>query len=443
MGFEFAYQPAKLQELLHVIRKSYPSHEEFIRLDHSEQILYITEAVASLEEEGLLQFARKLKNSEMEYVLLALASCIDERICSKLAAILELRFRKALYELNWIMVQRDFTNKNLLTSMRKLAHCLEMKFPAEYADSIFARLDAWGTQAPQGTWGERGERGKFGDGLAESMHNVLVSESMDIHGFCKKVDLKTDSPLANRLSELFFLQCSHDGFRRNKDVFTSLMRELDDSRAAQVFARYLENLDTLEYFDELNYYIEEKYGAPGKLGIPGEDGAVEEPKSDVEPGAPGEEGFWKLLPESCTYKFFRWQDLKRIEAHFGMESKGYKLWRTYFDKMKQIVRYEEDGLLFMDFGTFVAVDSVDPIEEESASYLYDHKYFDNERELYEWAKGDESAEYHWRIIPEHVMDAKDLIVEDMTAEVYRVGYDQVQLLYLKEIIKVFLEKSSR
>ncbi len=407
-----------LEEALDITRKHYPSYLEFVRSDHSEKIKRILDSIAQLKGEMLVKYSFTLRDSDLEYVLPALVNCKDERICNMLEDILELRFRKKLYELNWIMLQMDFTNRNLLETMNRMLNCLKNKYPQDYAASLFTRLDAFTVAA-------------LNENLPESMCRVLVAENIDIDTFSRKYALFSDGALAKKMSELFFLKSSKNGFTRNRDVFTGLLDDKDAPEAVPLLACYFEKLEVYEYFDELNYSLMRRFGEPGVSGEKGKD------------------DFWELLPKACSDKFSRWQDLKRIEYHFGKSSKDFILWVSYIDKMKKVDYHEHAGLLFMDFGPFVVVDSregflEDGIEgldvaDKKISYLIDRKYFDHVCESHKPETAEHDGNLWWRIIAGHMVDARELIIEDIKSEVYRVGYNKVQLLYLKEILRVKLE----
>lgn len=437
MGIDMAYGPSKLEEVLNRTRKHYPAVIEFIGWDHSEKIRQIMDALAFLNEGELFKYAFTLRESELAYVLLALADCTDELLCRMLETILVLRFRKKLYELNWIMLQMDFHNRNLLKAMGKMVDGLKGKYPRDYAVSLFARLDAMNE-------GNTGQALK--DNLAEYMYRLLVAENTDISSFCRKYALYWDSALAKRISEHYFINAGRDGFLKNKEAFKMLLDSKDAINPLPLMSCYLERLDVREYFDDINEWIEKRYGGPGF--------SEENEKK----------GLWEALPKACADKFQRWQNLKVLASHFGGKgNKPFTLWASYIDRIKKVVRDECRGLLFMDFGTFIAVDSMSGYDEASTGdleegstefltldktenkknvYIVERKYFDLAYESEE-SERVETISRHWRIIAEHVVDVRDLILEDVESEVYRAGYHQVQLLYLKEILKEKLESSKK
>ena len=139
--------------------------------------------------------------------------------------------------------------------------------------------------------------------------------------------------------------------------------------------------------------------------------------------------FWQRLDDGKIAKFNDWQDLKRIALHFGRESKRYKLWAGYFDQIRRIEADEAAGLLIMEFDNFVILDGK---EENGWSYLYMKDYFEGEYLRYKGAKQQGTAK--WRIVPEHVADARDLVIEGIRSDIYKVGYDRVHILYLMEIL---------
>ena len=198
----------------------------------------------------------------------------------------------------------------------------------------------------------------------------------------------------------------------NRQVFLCLLADPDAGKSVPVIENYFLSLQVQEYFDEVNYFLIEKYG----------------------------ENLFLMISAVCMKRFIQWQGLKRIEAHFG-NSKQFRFWASFADKMTKVIQDDQSGVLFMDFGSFVAADVPETRAEdelsEPFSYIYDKRYFEDSLDWYAQAHKDSPAS--WRIIPEHVADVREKIIMDIKSEAYRMGYERVGLLYSKEIIRGLLE----
>jgi hypothetical protein len=388
--------------VINSIRLSCPSPGEFLQADYSGNVVQILDSVTSLKDDRMiLKYAALLKSDELYYVLLAQKSCTDRRAWSVLANILEFRFTRRLYDFGWAMVQADFENRNALNSLAKLVKCLKIKYPEDYKSSIFAGLNERSGNGAMGTWVRK---------LPECIHTLLVSEQVDIDTFCRKYSIDPFSPLGRKICELFFISCDKTGFFANRSIFFDFLIDMDFAKKAPIAANYLDELNVRDYFDEVNALMVE-------------------------------ENYFNMLPATCREKFKKWQDLKRIEAHFGNSVK-FRFWAQYLDMMTKVSHDEMNRFLCMDFGSFVAADagevSAEDFLSDEFSLIYAREYFDNEYEHYDLAKQAQDGKSLWRIITGHVADARDMIIKDTKSEVYRIGYEKVGLLYSREIMKVML-----
>ena len=396
MEFKFDYEPVRFNGLLSDIREAFPHLEELDGDDASRRSDVLSERLSAIDTNSLFRLAKALKSKELELILYLMKAPVEEMIISKAEIILKLRFRKKLFDLCWILLQGDYDNKGLLNAACVLSECMQTKHPDEYEVSFLFKA------------------GKMPGSLVQKAHSLLIEEKCDIRGFCRRYSILEHSVFAQKLRELFFTGCDTSGFVNNRESILKHMNGNDLDSMATVFSVYLDKLKVIEYFDIVNHMVVNKWGNPEK--------AVE---------------FWQRLDDEGIAKFSAWQDLKRIEQHFGRESKRYKLWAGYFDKMQRIEADDAAQLLIMEFENFVVLDFK---EEEGWSYLYMKDYFKDEYERYEGAKQNGASQ--WRIITELVAGARDLVIEGNRSDIYRVGYVRVEMLYLKEILKLELEQGA-
>lgn len=394
MEFKFEYEPVRFNDILSDIREAFPQLEELDGNDAPGRSGMLSERLSAIDPNSLFRLAKVLKSKELQLILYLMKAPAEVEIISKAEIILKLRFKKKLFDLCWILLQGDYDNKGLLNAARVLSECMHTKHPDEYEASFFFKT------------------AKIPGSLVQKAHTLLIEEKCDIRSFCRRYSILDNSAFAQKLRMLFFTGCDSNGFVNNRESILKHMNGDDLDIMAAVFSAYLDKLKVIDYFDIVNQMVASKWGNPEKAGE-----------------------FWQRLDGTIAAKFSAWQDLKRIERHFGSESKRYKLWAGYFDKM---MRIEADAqLLIMEFGNFIVLDFK---EEEGWSYLYMKDYFFDEYEQYEGAKQHGSAQ--WRIIPEHVAGARDLVIEGIRSDIYRVGYARVQMLYLKEILKLELEQEA-
>ncbi|NJD03286.1 MAG: hypothetical protein FIA99_12005 [Ruminiclostridium sp.] len=395
MEFRFEYEPVRFVEMLSEIRTAFPFLEEFAVNDTGERIAALSARLETVNDNNLQEFVKTLKGSELELIIKIMKDPADSKI-EVLEGIIKLRFRKKLYNLCWIMLQDNFFNAGLLNAAQVLSEFMKAEYPDEFAASFLGR-----TINLAGSLPEKGEI-------------LLIEEKSDLGSFFRRYAILENSIFAQKLRELFFTGCEADGFVNNREPLLRHMNGDDLDSAAAVFSVYLDKLKTIQYFDTVNRMVVSRWGIPENGGE-----------------------LWQRLDDRRIAKFVAWQDLKRIEAHFGRESKRYKIWAGYFDRMQRIVADEAAGFLIMEFDKFVVFDGK---VDGGWSYLYMKDYFEDEYTRYENAKNQGAPQ--WRIIPEHVASARDLVIEGVRSDIYRVGYDRVHILYLKEILKVELDPAT-
>jgi len=128
--------------------------------------------------------------------------------------------------------------------------------------------------------------------------------------------------------------------------------------------------------------------------------------------------------------------MKVMEEHFGADNKKFIFWTNYLEKFTKIERFPGSTIIFIYFDTCVVVDMGG---EEQSAYLYYKESFDLEYENFI-----ETDKTHWRIFKENVIDARESIIEEKRSDIYKLNYEFVGRLYLKEILETeALKKKKR
>lgn len=421
MEFKLEYEPARFNATLSVIRKSFPYLNELSGNDLDAKKAALSAKLEAIAGSEVQRLAETLKSSELELVLSIISDTEDPETLSMLVSILVLRFRKKLFDLCWIMLQNNYRNTGLLNAAKVLMDCMKSVYSIELEASFLFKAELNKAESNKAELAEAA--------LPEKARDMMLSEMVDIKGFLRKYHILENSRFAHEMRRLFFTACGADGFLKNKEQLIKHMDTDDINSAAAVFSSYLGKLKPIEYFDSLNRVVVNRWGVPGDGGE-----------------------FWGRLDSSASERFDSWLDLKKIEHHFGFGSKRYKFWSMYFENMRGI-RYDEPaGLLIMKFSNFIIVDNKDA---DGWSYLYLREYFAVEYANYEASRRQQETtesqhgeaelqqgRTEWRIIPEHVAEARDLVIEGIKSDIYRIGYDKVHILYLKDILKNGIGKKS-
>ncbi len=396
MEFKYTYEPVRFEGMISEIRVAFPSLEEFVRDSPKESVDALSASLEAIDENNLQAFAKTLKTSELELIIKIVLITVDSEIVNKAESILKQRFKKKLFDLCWVMLQYNYQNSGLLHTALVLSECMKVEYPEEFAASFLFQVE------------------NMEGSLPEKAIMMLTTQNSDLTSFCDRYAILENSDFAQRLRELFFKKCKVEDFVINQELLLKHITGHDINSAALVLSFYLEKLSVREYFNNINRIVVNRWD------LPENDGEI-----------------WRKLADETVEKFKAWLDLKVIEQHYGQESTRYKLWTVYFDQILQVKYDEAPGLLIMEFENFVVLDEKNKNE---CSYLYMKDYFAAEYTWYEEMK--QQGISTWRINSEHVADARDLVIHNIKSNIYRVGYDNTDILYLKEILAIKLKSAT-
>jgi hypothetical protein len=389
MAYAFSFTPEVFNENLEKLREKFPLIRESIYINKSSNTSNLVERLGSLDGKELETFAGSLRSDELDLPLVAFRSHMDEGVADKLDSILKIRFRKKLFLLNWLILQNNYTNQKLIASMENLCDIMMKKYPDDYSETIFSKIPDWSADP------------------VESTYRLLYAEKNTIEDFFIKYQLLQKSKFSYDFYTYYFMKAVKGDILGNWQPFIRAMSSYVVEQSASVINNYLEVFEVLKYSKEVTDYILENYG-----GI-----------------SEGSE-FWNRISEVSKQKFFKWSNLKIMEDHFGKDSKKYSFWSSYIDEVIKVERFYQIKLIFIFFESCVVVDMGG---HEQSAYLYYKETFNVEYEHF--LSEPDLNKRNWRIYPEHVIDARESVIEDKRSDIYKFNYEFVGKLYLREILK--------
>lgn len=389
MAYTLEFVPVAFERSLGEIRDKFPLISEVIYENKTEDTIDLVDRLSELDESELGKFALNLKSDELDLPLVAFRTKMEEGAADKLDSLLEIRFRKKLFLLNWLILQNNYDNKNLIKSMHKLCSIMAEKYPEDYEISIFAKIKKWDADC------------------INAVLKLLLKEKITIKEFFEKYQFLEKSKFSYTFYVRYFEKATKEKIIADWDIFILAANSYLVEESAAVINTYLEAFEVLDYSEEITNIILEKYGAIDRYSE-----------------------FWGYMSEEAKMKFFQWSNLKTMEEHFEKEVKKYKFWSNYLKEMARIETYSDLDLIFIYFDSCVVVDMG---ETEPHAFLYYMESFEIEYERFRDL--DDTQEKIWRIFPENVIDVKDSIIEGKRSDIYKFSYEFVGRLYLKEILK--------
>jgi hypothetical protein len=389
MAYAYEFVPSKFNESLEKIRLKFPLIREAIYINKSDSTQDLVGRLSDLDDEGLEKFAAELRSDELDLPLIAFRSNMDEGVSDKLDSILKIRFRKKLFLLNWLILQNNYKNPKLISSMKNLCDIMKKKYPDDYSETIFPKIPDWHNN------------------MIDSVSKLMHEEKTGIEKFFAKYQFLQKSKFAYDFYTQYFLTASKDEIINNWQPFIRTMNSYVVEQSAAVINIYLELFEVNKFSKEVTDYIFEKYGCLFE-----------------------ESEFWNLVSNESRNKFIKWMNLKIMEDHFGKEGKKYHFWSVYIDDLVRVARFEHLNLIFIYFESCVVVDLGG---HELSAYLYYKETFDLEYDHF--INTPDSEGRAWRIFPEHVINARESVIENKRSDIYKFNYEFVGKLYLKEILK--------
>lgn len=391
METDFYFHPMKFSEVLTKISKSHLSMQEKLSVNSEDSV---SEFMARLKAEANKPSGRLrilFKYRDLELIISVLAKTEDEVLRDILLHMLKTFSGSKLFKLSWAMLQKDYTNKDLIDSIKILS--LHNEHNCQLYSVILPAS---------------------GDSILDRALGALECEALLIRDFFDKYGIMSECHFGSDLSIKFFSRCCKSDFLNNFATFKEILFFYKNEAVFNVIENYLEKFDAYEYDFDISKRLLEEYGEPTE-----------------------NKGLWAYMRTEIKAKFNDWLKILQIEDHFGRTSRKSYFWRQYYRDIRKIYRDEESDLLFISFEGFTVVDLG---RENSETFLYDSEIFDTKyrQHLDEVKNGlDEVRNVIdiWRPEPDSTVTARVAFLEDASSKVYKMNYDGVGILYLKELIK--------
>ena len=389
MAYTLEFVPVAFERSLGDIRERFPLINEVIYENKTEDTIGLVDRLSDLDEKELERFALNLKSNELDLPLIAFRTRMEEGASDKLDSLLEIRFRKKLFLLNWLILQNNYTNEKLIKSMHNLCSIMSHKYPDDYSLSIFSKIKKWD------------------EDCIHKVIKVLTKEKTNITEFFDKYHFLQKSKFSYTFYVQYFKNATKEMIIADWATFVLAANSYVVKESADIINVYLELFGVSDYSEEITNIILEKYDPIKRYSE-----------------------FWEYLSKEAEAKFFQWTNLKTIEEHFKKEVKKYSFWSNYLKEMVKVESYNDLDLIFIYFDSCIVVDMG---KTEPNAFLYYKESFDIEYERF--IELDETQERIWRIFPENVIDVKDSIIEGKRSDIYKFSYEFVGRLYIKEILK--------
>jgi hypothetical protein len=455
----FGYQPEKLKKSIEEITNVFPTTEEKAK-DAGSWMEQAMSLVSHVQKCYAIynpdECAALIKSTELELLVLAfglpeienaskdlirnpgLIFDTDYSLLSALSNILVKRFRKKLLDLCWQLIQWEPYNRGYIYCLTLLSSCMVSKYPEDYEKSLLSRLDDWAYNLPQ------------------KAYLQLIKEGGDIAAFLDEYSIPAEANMGQIILIEYFSNCGKEDFNANRIELNMFFQRLvqglaqpasasktsvaDEkvipgfyAGAVKAFCNYLTKLEVTEYFDELNTLILENFGLP--LTDKNINQEIEHIDKYVE--------FWGCLSEKniaqASHYIDRWLDLKKIERHFSKSPKKFCIWLKNFNYIERVFKDEDSAFIAMFAKDFVIVD----FAADRYSYIYSLDFFKLEQEKLQLNSADNQQNLNMK----HIFDARDVIIDVEDEEkkpglfkIIRIGYNKVEILYLKEILSLLLAR---
>lgn len=384
--FGTAFRPLATSNALDLVRSRHPLPVE-IAGRSSVEAEALTHVLENIRDIDIERTAALIRNSELEGVLVALKGNCETAVREVLLEIIRRRAKARLFHLNGLMLQQDWNHANLLQSMQVLCAFMREKYPEDFEQSLFSRIDI--------THGE----------LLEQILKELQAEGGTIRDFCTKYGIGFDSPMGQELCLRFFSVCGKKDYRNNRDVLAGIISGRDPEVLTPLVLHYLEVFDPVEFIDAVNLLICDRFGEPS-----------------------AGHALWEQASIEVKLKFELWVKTWVVREHFASYLRKYLIWRKYHKHFEEVYRNRKLNLLLIDLGALVAVDFGADRDE---AYLYRKQSFEA---IYGNVKEMAGNRDMIPVFPENAVEARQAILEEIWPEVYKVSYDGVGILYIGETI---------
>lgn len=387
MEYNFCYASNKFHEASNCIKKRHLTAADKLGLDNSTNVLKFIKRMEKIQQNQLGKFAVAIRNSELELILFAFKENIDDETRRKLLCIMKLRMKRRLFEINWLMLQNDYQNKNLKDSMELLCEYMKVKHKDEYAQSLLGRLD------------------RHDNDLLNQTYKTLINDNIILQDFLEKYNISEQSCFGLNLCIMFFTECNTDGFLNNSELFYRILNKFDSSRISLLVDNYLNKLDVTEFIKHINMFILQRYNEPKLSNI-----------------------MWSSVSHTCRMKFTQWLNIKKLEDFYGSKNTIYKFWLEFCKYINYIHHEDKSIHLVIHFDTFIVIAKAMYMQEaflcekEAFELKYDRYLADMENEV-------EIIEY------EQIVSARDAVINNINSEIYKMSFEGICKLYARDLLK--------
>lgn len=381
------------KEAVNNIKERYFLFEEFPLTARDKFPKDCLKKAMAVEEDKIEDYAFRLKNKELEGLLLDVVPLKDKDEINRAVKIICLRRSQRIAKLISFLTQYHYDSSavNILCKEMTLA-CNE-------------------TQIKQGSflW----KFGKVNNKIA-ALEEAILEEGHDMDAVCKKYGISEKSPFAMVGFLTYFGKCDKTAFLINYKRMILLIQTFSVKAVNKMLSNYLNALSLIEYSDEVNMAIADKLGQPYVSAD------------------------WKPFPTELRDKFAQWSYMYRLKIHCQGQPEKSRILVKYFEQVRTNYEIQEEQVLIMDFGWIILAD----VKGSSESYLYDKNLFN--KEMNAW-KNDEYALPAFIKERREILTARQFMLSTDDAPCIKICYEDIHYYYIPEVldIKMGLEPDMR
>ena len=339
-----------------------------------------TEVVGSWE-----RYAFSLGKKELENCLVCLLQENKQEVKARILQVLELRMSPRLISLIWALTQYYYE----LPEMRKAA---QLAASSELCtEELLAAMFT-----------------KKQDFIEEALNIIILNEGL-IAKVVSEYNIILGSPLSNEIILRFFEKGNEQDFLVNEEFLFDIIDQTTEEKILPVLINYLTLPWAFYSSRKINKKLLERFGLP-------EDG--------ISP-------IWTKVNDDLIRKYQQWIFLDIMEDFFGPESRRYLVFRRYYQDMKHIRLYHDDGVMVLNFGQFAIVNN-----REMADYSWLMEKAAMETEMQGWKDGVKPSWMNNRI----EVEARDVIIEEKSSNILVLNVAGIGKMYVEELMKELLHK---
>lgn len=377
--------PSKFNNTISYLRENYLLPREFaLQVYQRVKQCKLPEGF-TYSKEYLENYALRLGKKELEDCLVCLLHENRPEVTSAILETLQIRMSTRLIDLIWALTQYFYE----LPNMRKAARLA--------ASSLICRDVVLKTLFQE-------ERNYIEAGV-----DVIRQNNQNIAQVLSENNLIVDSPLWCIIMRHFFLQGNEQSFLMNENYFMNLLDASSEEEILPILINYLNQPWSFYISRKINRKILELYGLP------------EDHISSI----------WSKLSPDLIRKFKQWIFLDILEDFFGAESRKNSVLSKYHKEIVHISFFDEDNIMMINFGSFGILNIRDI---QGYSWLMNNETMNMAVESL--SKGEEIPWIKTRMN----VDARDVIIEEMSSDILILNMAGIGKLYVEELMTELLRK---